>query len=278
MNEQISSSTGSDSSLRLAVVSTTIILVMFGLIIAAYFLYRHRGKLLNPGKKKGDFLETFDDGTIDPKLVIVENGAASHSVNGGELFFDQTTSVSDAHVWYYDVPLDLSRPFVARVRTKTDNYVVSGGIACNPLVLYINGTQKPRILGGSTLEEGFIITYMEPSGGRTYVVFMDNLDGHCWWNFTTDAWASSEPPANEMCRPMDVKSYATLEFWSTPKSFYFRLLDKNGKLLYKTAPKVWSDFSQLLRGADVYLSGGEWLSSWLSNDEWIDYIQVKYER
>jgi hypothetical protein len=287
MNEQNSSSTGSDSSLRLAVVSTAIILVFFAIAIAGYFLYRNRGKLIVTSKAEGDFLASFNDGKIPPEIGIITGSSTKYSVADGKLFFDQAGSRNCAHMWYYKTPLDLSRNFVARVRVKTSDYVVSARQASQCLTLY--ATKKGRFsLYGSGGAPREWMAGMQLGGGKGgWHGGQTMIDAGCSgskpgasWNFSQGSWTTWDKPRVEknLIRPYKAETFITLEVHSTPKSFYFRILDEKGKQMYKTKNKSWSDFPRIKEGYDLHFTGGEMYTGWCGNDEWVDLIQVKYER
>ncbi|TET38913.1 MAG: hypothetical protein E3J72_01955 [Planctomycetota bacterium] len=276
-----------DSSLRLAAVTTLLILLVFGLAIVGYFLYKHRGKLIVTSKVEGDFLATFTDGKIPPEIGIITSGGTKYSVADGKLFFDQSGSRHCAHMWYYKTPLDLSRNFVARVRVKTANYVVSARQASQSLTLY--ATKKGQFSlysgGGAPLEwlAGMQLGGGEGGwhGGKTM------LDAGCSgsvpgasWDFSKDSWTSWNRPRLEkdLIRPYKAETFITLEVHSTPKSFFMRWLDENGKQMYKTKKKSWSDFPRIKDGYDLHLTGGEMYLNYCGNDEWVDLIQIEYER
>ncbi|MHC4661414.1 MAG: hypothetical protein ACYS8W_06965 [Planctomycetota bacterium] len=273
-----------DSSLRLAVVSTAIILVFFAIAIAAYFLYRHRGELLKPGKKEGDFLETFDDDNIDPGIVILTNGGTKYGVEKGKLFFDQGSSTSDAHMWYHSTPLDLTRPFVIKVRAKTDNYIRSAIQGCCVMMLWSCEKDFPVLYPGGRLahsNEMFQVVLLGASGGfhsgihRTLSLVHGNPSHQ--WNFKKKKWVTENTDPLEMCYPYPGATFITAELHSTPESFFVRWRDNGGRLLYETSPKKWNSVPRMKKGGKIYLAGGEQLTSWWSNDMWVDYIRIEYE-
>ncbi|TET35902.1 MAG: hypothetical protein E3J72_09695 [Planctomycetota bacterium] len=223
-----------------------------------------------------DFLETFDDGTVDPDLVYILNGSASQSVTGGAWFFDQGTSTSDAHLWYYNKPLDLSKPFVARIRTKTANHIASASQAANVFCLFAEGTSKPAFISGGEELADLNMSFSSLTPPGLTWAYCGGSSPSVWWNFLLNQWDDT-PTSSECEYPITIGEFMTLEIWSTPTSFYCRWLDQNGAMVYETTTKNWADFPDIVAGDDVYLCGGEGFTSWLSNDEWIDMIQVDYE-
>ncbi|MHC4661413.1 MAG: hypothetical protein ACYS8W_06960 [Planctomycetota bacterium] len=287
MNEQNSSTIGSGSSLRLAVVSTAIILVFFAIAIAGYFLYKNRAKLIVSSKAEGNFQATFNDGEIPPEIGIITGGNTEYSVADGKLFFDQAGSPNCAHMWYYKTPLDLSRNFVARVRVKTANYVASARQASQCLNLYATKDGQFKLYSGGGAPPEWMAG-MQLGGGEGGMHGGQAMtDCGCSgskpgasWNFSKNSWTTWDKPKLEkdITRPYKAGTFITLEVHSTPKSFYFRWLDENRKQMYKTKRKSWTDFPRIKEGYDLYFAGGEMYTRWCGNDEWVDLIQVKYER
>jgi hypothetical protein len=230
------------------------------------------------GPAGGDFLETFDDGTVDPDLEFMLNGAATQSVSGGTWFFDQSTSASDAHRWHYNVPLDISRPFVARVRAKTDNYIASASQECPVMFIWATPDGTFEFYSGGMCPENTIVA--TALGGTAYSWFYHNCPpvgppGYNW-NFVDNIW-EADFASGPRALPYAAATFITMELWSTPASFYLRMHDESGTLMAETTPVNWADNPQIAAGDDIYLCGGEYYTSWWSNDEWIDFIEVDYE-
>ncbi len=266
---------------RLIIVTAVFIVLAVLAVPFGFYLYPRVRKLLDKPLKKGDFLETFNDGTIDPKIKIIINGGTKYSVENGKLFFDQGTSARDAHMWYLAEPLDLSRRFVTRVRAKTGNYIASAAQGCrcmavwatsdNTFELYDGGLWHANCVTGVSLHGG-VAGF---NGGRTMLHFAARANGQgINWDFADKAWVN---PAKKLSfAPYPATTYITMELWSTPERFYYRMLDRNGSLLYKTAPVKWADNAKVAAGVNVYLYGGEIYTNWWSNDQWVDLIEVNY--
>ncbi|TET38914.1 MAG: hypothetical protein E3J72_01960 [Planctomycetota bacterium] len=271
-----------DSSLRLAIISTIVIVVVFGAIIGGFYVYRRLPERLGP--VKGNFIENFDDGKIDEKLVILTNGSTKYSVEKGKLFFDQGSSSRDAHMWYYSEPLDLTRPFVARVRTKTANYVAGTLQGCHSLIIWATPDKTFELYGGGACHANLVTCISlcggegGVHGGRTMFCIFSNTGAGINWNFTSKSWSdgASSPPMDKFT-PYPAETFIKIELWSTPSSYYYRVLGQNGALLCQTKPLKWADQPKVAAGEEIYLCGGEEYTSWWTNDEWVDLIQVKYE-
>jgi len=281
MNNQDYRSSGSGSSLKLAVISTFLILLVFGGLIGGFYVYKRLPEKLAP--VKGNFFENFNDGKIDERLVILTNGGTKHSIEKGVLFFDQTDSPRDAHMWYYNEPLDFTRPFTIRMRVKTANYVASAVQGCCPLILRASETEFPALYpGGRTAHPDEVLQVVLHGAERGFAKGVERTgvgvhDGP-QWNFKDKKWLSAKPDWYDIAYPYPPAEFITLELHSTPENFYIKWRDKNGKSLYVTSPLSWKKVEKIKGDKKVYLCGGEQLTSWWSNDQWIDFIEIKYER
>lgn len=220
-----------------------------------------------------DFYEDFDDGTIDSKINILKSGATTHSVTNGKLFFDQTSSKYDAHLWYLDEPLDVSTPFVARVRTRAANYIVDASCSCGPLSIYPN--EAVLETGGSGHSIIGLGLSDDPARYPAISVSCTGTSPDLHWSFTQNQWVDSVS-GNENYYEINLDEYITYELWSTPTAFYIKWIAQNGSTIFQTDTINWADMVDVDNGTDLILNGGERFTNWLSNDQWVDLIQVDY--